>query len=200
MFKAQYLLKHNKVDILFLLEPQISGVTTQKVLNRLNFSYWRRWMRWVGVEEFESCVKNIDDPLFTGEISIRTGGTLILSDDSSIFADFILNQNLVDMGFCGSSFTWKRGISVASRVSKRLNRVLTNLSGHLNWEEAIIKHLCLFLLIIIPFCCVWKASRAALNPGALFASRPPGSTTPSFLALLGSTGFPPLIVVRLWLF
>ncbi|KAL8171444.1 LOW QUALITY PROTEIN: hypothetical protein V2J09_023248 [Rumex salicifolius] len=183
---VRYLLKNNKINI--------SGSTTLRVRNKLNFSKWVRvdvvgrsdgiwflwndsevdqriintnpnfiqacihmggdrctWWRFMDLQrlkegfwkELEDCVKDISDPLFIGgdyncivSLDERQGGSPVLSEDSTI-----RRLNLIDLGFCGSRFTWKRGNSVGSRIEKRLDRVLTNLHGRLAWEEAIVKHL-----------------------------------------------------------
>lgn len=39
----------------------------------------------------------------------RSGGNGSLSPDSLAFGEWINSNLLVDMGFCGNSFTWKRG-------------------------------------------------------------------------------------------
>ncbi|KAL8150617.1 hypothetical protein V2J09_020425, partial [Rumex salicifolius] len=50
----------------------------------------------------------------------------------TVTMDFLLLINrlgLVDMGYVGADFTWKRGTNMAVFISKRLDRVLTNLEG-----------------------------------------------------------------------
>ncbi|KAL8129710.1 hypothetical protein V2J09_018865 [Rumex salicifolius] len=197
----RYLLKHNKIDILAMSEPQISGTQAQKVRDRLNFTHWEKvdavgrsgglWLLWndevtklqimeinkhfihakiwigAGVtnlivlyapptaqrrivfwSDLEKCIRPITEPLFVGgyfntivSLDERQGGPPILSEDSNLFAEWIERLNLIDMGSCGSKFTWKKGVMQVSRKAKRLDRVLTNIQGRLQWEEAVVKHL-----------------------------------------------------------
>ncbi|KAL8138901.1 hypothetical protein V2J09_004902 [Rumex salicifolius] len=45
------------------------------------------------------------------------------------------------LGFSGSRFTWSYGKEMANRVSKHLDRVFTNLSSKIRWEEGHVMHL-----------------------------------------------------------
>ena len=54
----------------------------------------------------------------------RTGGNGQLSPDSLAFGDWINTSSLIDMGFRGNKFTWKRGKTESNFVAKRLDRVL----------------------------------------------------------------------------
>ncbi|KAL8137631.1 hypothetical protein V2J09_003632 [Rumex salicifolius] len=192
---CRHLLTHNKVDVLTLVEPRISGRRADKVCARLNFSESIRvectgfargiWMPW-NVEsiklsvltvhnnfihlgyvhlvvvyappaahrrvqfwaDFEEEVKLISTPLFIGgdfnyilSIEERQGGMKVLSSDTRTFVNWVNNLELIDMGATRSKYTWNRGKSTTTRISKRLDRVFVNLSGRLRWQEAYVQHL-----------------------------------------------------------
>lgn len=42
------------------------------------------------------------------------------------FSDWIFEQNLVDMGFSGSNFTWFKGLNSSTFKGARLDRVFFN--------------------------------------------------------------------------
>ncbi|KAL8162108.1 hypothetical protein V2J09_013597 [Rumex salicifolius] len=71
----------------------------------------------------------------------RQGGSNILSADSIHFGDWIHRNNLIDLGFQGSPFTWARGSEAIGVIQKRLDRVLVNSAGRLCWPEVVIHHL-----------------------------------------------------------
>jgi len=71
----------------------------------------------------------------------RTGGNGQLSPDSLAFGDWINTSSLIDMGFRGNKFTWKRGKTESNFVAKRLDRVLCCAHSCLKWQEAIVTHL-----------------------------------------------------------
>ncbi|KAL8171224.1 LOW QUALITY PROTEIN: hypothetical protein V2J09_023028 [Rumex salicifolius] len=52
------------------------------------------------------------------------GGSSILLADSIYFGDWIHRNNLIDLGFQGSPFTWARGSEAVGLIQKRLDRVL----------------------------------------------------------------------------
>ncbi|KAL8158631.1 LOW QUALITY PROTEIN: hypothetical protein V2J09_000168 [Rumex salicifolius] len=87
----------------------------------------------------------LDNPVFVGgnfnsivRLDERTEGNGRLAPDSLDFDNWINEQSLVDMGFKGSHYTWKRGRSAANFIAKRLDR------AWLKWHEAVVTHL-LFL-------------------------------------------------------
>lgn len=71
----------------------------------------------------------------------RTGGNGQLSPDSLAFGDWINNQSLIDMGFRGNKYTWRRGRVENFFVAKRLDRVLCCPHARLQWQEATVTHL-----------------------------------------------------------
>ncbi|XP_010445958.1 PREDICTED: uncharacterized protein LOC104728708 [Camelina sativa] len=52
--------------------------------------------------------------------------------------------SLIDIGFKGSKFTWRRGREERTYVAKRLDRVLCCANTHLKWQEATVTHLPFF--------------------------------------------------------
>ncbi|KAL8153142.1 hypothetical protein V2J09_010902 [Rumex salicifolius] len=87
-------------------------------------------------------------PLFVGGdfnciISVveRMGGSGQLSPDSHLLTELVSRQDLVDIGYVGSQFTWSQGARGNPVVSKRLNRVFSNVMGRLKWDSTIVKHL-----------------------------------------------------------
>ncbi|ONK68086.1 uncharacterized protein A4U43_C05F7280 [Asparagus officinalis] len=45
------------------------------------------------------------------------------------------------MGFAGQSFTWSRGLTPSTLISKRLDRFLMNLEVCIKWPNASVRHL-----------------------------------------------------------
>ena len=64
------------------------------------------------------------------------GGDGRLYEDSLTFTDWINDMSLIDMGFSGNQFTWKRGKIKSTFVAKRLDRVLCCTHSRLKWQEA----------------------------------------------------------------
>ena len=50
-------------------------------------------------------------------------------------------MSLIDMGFSGNQYTWKRGKTESTFVAQRLDRVLCCAQSRLNWQEARVSHL-----------------------------------------------------------
>ena len=105
----------------------------------------RRSGLWAVLEEV---ISNADGPVFVGgdfntivRLDERTGGNGSLSEDSLMFGDWINNTSLIDMGFSGNQFTWKRGKTENTFVAKRLDRVLCCAHARLKWQEARVSHL-----------------------------------------------------------
>ena len=71
----------------------------------------------------------------------RSGGNGQLSQDSLAFGDWINGQSLIDMGFRGNKYTWRRGKQEQWCVAKRLDRVLCCAQARLTWQEAVVTHL-----------------------------------------------------------
>lgn len=93
-------------------------------------------------------IRNDVGPVFVGgdfntivRLDERSGGNGRLSEDSLTFGDWINNMSLIDMGFGGNQFTWKRGKTESTFVAKRLDRVLCCAQARLKWQEARVSHL-----------------------------------------------------------
>lgn len=59
----------------------------------------------------------------------------------NLFAEWVEEMRLVDLGFIGPKFTWHRGTNTESRRSARLDRGLCNVEWHNQFQNAIVKHL-----------------------------------------------------------
>lgn len=99
-------------------------------------------------EELKSVVRGIDGPFIIGgdfntilRLDERTGGNGRLSPDSLGFGQWINELSLIDMGFKGGNFTWRRGKTESTFVAKRLDRVLCCAQARLKWQEAMVSHL-----------------------------------------------------------
>jgi len=66
--------------------------------------------------------------------AIPLGGVLKTS-----FQEMISETELIDAGFQGPTYTWKRGNSL-----KRLDRVLINLAWRIRFQNALVLHLPFF--------------------------------------------------------
>ena len=98
--------------------------------------------------QLKRVMENIDDPVLVGgdfntilRLDERTGGNGRLSSDSLAFGDWINELALVDMGFRGNTFTWRRGKETSNLVAKRLDRILCNAQARVRWQEAVVSHL-----------------------------------------------------------
>ncbi|KAL8143458.1 LOW QUALITY PROTEIN: hypothetical protein V2J09_016490 [Rumex salicifolius] len=93
-------------------------------------------------DELDRTIASISEPCFIGgdfnvivSLSERQGGFGGLMPDSAVFSDLISRRELIDMGFSGSKFTWRRGPADAPTVSKRLDRCLMNIPARIVWDE-----------------------------------------------------------------
>ncbi|KAL8151704.1 hypothetical protein V2J09_021512, partial [Rumex salicifolius] len=98
--------------------------------------------------ELKTLVHSFSEPVFLGgdfnsivRLDERTGGNGLLSSDSLEFGRWINDLALIDMGFKGGQFTWKRGRTTDNFIAKRLDRVLCDASARLKWHEAVVTHL-----------------------------------------------------------
>lgn len=57
------------------------------------------------------------------------------------FTEWIFNQGLVDLGYFGSRFTWRRGNQKDKFKGARLDRALCNLDWRIRFEGASVEHL-----------------------------------------------------------
>ncbi|KAG7599606.1 Endonuclease/exonuclease/phosphatase superfamily [Arabidopsis suecica] len=98
--------------------------------------------------QLTTVIQNVDGPLIIGgdfntiiRVDERTGGSGRLSTDSLAFGEWCNNLSLIDMGFRGNKFTWRRGKEESTFVAKRLDRILCCPQARLQWQEAIVSHL-----------------------------------------------------------
>ncbi|KAL4346268.1 hypothetical protein GQ457_17G013020 [Hibiscus cannabinus] len=71
-----------------------------------------------------------------GSSDERKGGSLGQSGVCSHFCDFMLNSGLLEMGFNGPQFTWRRGT-----LFQRLDRCLCNRSWYVHFARSEVFHL-----------------------------------------------------------
>jgi len=93
-------------------------------------------------------IRSMDGPVVIGgdfntivRLDERSGGNGRLSSDSLAFGEWINDHSLIDLGFKGNKFTWKRGREERFFVAKRLDRVLCCAHARLKWQEASVLHL-----------------------------------------------------------
>ncbi|CAA7049547.1 unnamed protein product [Microthlaspi erraticum] len=98
--------------------------------------------------QLRDLIQGVSEPIIVGgdfntivRIDERTGGNGRLSPDSLAFGDWINELSLIDMGFKGNQYTWKRGKEERFFVAKRLDRVLCCAQSRLKWQEATVTHL-----------------------------------------------------------
>ena len=99
-------------------------------------------------EELRELILGLEEPLIIGGdfntivwVDEWIGGNGRLSPDSLAFGDWINGLSLIDMGFKGGKFTWKRGLVESTFVAKRLDRVFCCANARLKWQEAVVTHL-----------------------------------------------------------
>lgn len=99
-------------------------------------------------EKLNEVLQGLEGPIIIGgdfntivRLDERTGGNGRLSTDSLAFGEWINRLQLIDMGFQGCKYTWKRGRSEENFVAKRLDRVLCCAHARLKWQEATVTHL-----------------------------------------------------------
>ncbi|KAG7579838.1 Ribonuclease H domain [Arabidopsis thaliana x Arabidopsis arenosa] len=101
--------------------------------------------------KLRTIIQGIDGPMMIGgdfntivRLDERMGGNGQLSSDSLEFGDWINEMALIDMGFRGNKFTWRRGRVEQTCVAKRLDRVMCCAQTRLRWQEAVVSHLPFF--------------------------------------------------------
>ncbi|KAG7579199.1 hypothetical protein ISN45_Aa03g033600 [Arabidopsis thaliana x Arabidopsis arenosa] len=99
-------------------------------------------------EQLHNTLQGVDSPVIVGgdfntivRVDERAGGSGRLSADSLKFGDWINAESLIDMGFKGNKFTWRRGKVQQNFVAKRLDRILCCPHARLKWQEATVSHL-----------------------------------------------------------
>lgn len=99
-------------------------------------------------DQLREVVDGVDGPLVMGgdfntivRLDKREGGNGRLLTDSVAFGEWIQDLSLIDMGFHGNKYTWRRGRFENTFVAKRLDRVLCCAHARLKWQEANVTHL-----------------------------------------------------------
>ncbi|XP_010424030.1 PREDICTED: uncharacterized protein LOC104709061 [Camelina sativa] len=99
-------------------------------------------------EKLSGIIEGLDEPVLIGgdfntivRLDEQSGGNGRLSSDSLAFGDWINNLSLIDLGFSGNQFTWKRRRTEGNFVAKRLDRVLCCPQLRLRWQDACVTHL-----------------------------------------------------------
>lgn len=57
------------------------------------------------------------------------------------FAEWIFYNGLIDLGYSGPRFTWRRGAHAASYKGARLDRALSNMDWRVRFKDASVEHL-----------------------------------------------------------
>ncbi|CAA7042518.1 unnamed protein product [Microthlaspi erraticum] len=98
--------------------------------------------------QLRDLIRQVHEPLIIGgdfntivRVDERTGGNGRLSPDSLEFGSWINEMSLIDMGFRGNRFTWKRGREARFFVAKRLDRIMCCAQARLKWQDATVTHL-----------------------------------------------------------
>ncbi|KAL8151698.1 hypothetical protein V2J09_021506 [Rumex salicifolius] len=145
---CRYLIRNNHIDILALMETHVSWQTVNMVINihghyihslvqigedRLHLNFW-------DVVALE--IKDITEHMFIGgnfncilSMDERQGGSGRVSVDSDRFLDWVNELELIDMGFMGPRFTWRRGDlirwnrNVFGNTHKRKSHLLARIEG-----------------------------------------------------------------------
>ncbi|KAL8143099.1 LOW QUALITY PROTEIN: hypothetical protein V2J09_016131 [Rumex salicifolius] len=136
---CRHLLKHYPVDILAILELEISGLCAQMVCDKLPFTICVRvevvgfggglWMCWNEAD--------VELAIVTRHESFNH----VTLDSSSTRTHLIVVIGTRRLGFVGPKFTWNRRTTLNIHVAKHLDRFFTNVQGQLRWSEAIVRHL-----------------------------------------------------------
>lgn len=99
-------------------------------------------------EVLENLMSELAEPIVIGgdfnvirSMEERQGGSGRLSRECVEFRKWLENRQLVDLGYHGTCFTWRRGNDINTRISKRLDRVCVSLLGRARWQEASVHHL-----------------------------------------------------------
>lgn len=90
-------------------------------------------------------IQTVDDPLIIGGdfntiiwFAKRIGSNGRLSPDSLAFGEWMNDLSLIDMGFRGNKFTWRRTRVESVYVAKKLDKVLCCAQTRLRWQEASV--------------------------------------------------------------
>uniref|UniRef100_A0A2N9IC90 Reverse transcriptase domain-containing protein n=1 Tax=Fagus sylvatica TaxID=28930 RepID=A0A2N9IC90_FAGSY len=86
---------------------------------------------WICVGDF-NCIK---------EQSEKAGGKPFASSSNSELGGFLFDCNLIDLGFCGNSFTWSNKRKGRANIKERLDRAMANVGWRSLFPRASVRHL-----------------------------------------------------------
>ncbi|XP_010484806.1 PREDICTED: uncharacterized protein LOC104763089 [Camelina sativa] len=99
-------------------------------------------------EVLSQSIHGVEEPVIMGgdfntivRLDERTGGNGRLSPDSLSFGEWINANSLIDMGFKGNRYNWRRGRVAETFIAKLLDRILCCPQARLKWQEAVVSHL-----------------------------------------------------------
>ncbi|KAJ6729976.1 hypothetical protein OIU85_020844 [Salix viminalis] len=144
------------IDVFAVLEPRISGSKALNVATNLGFSHYHIvdatgfsggvWIRESLWTYFDGLAKASNLPwLVMGDFndiscaSEKCGGNF--DSGGSAFVDWISRNQLIDLGFSGSKFTWCNKRNAEGIIWKRIDRGLSNIAWRLMFPEAHLSHL-----------------------------------------------------------
>ncbi|KAL4366196.1 hypothetical protein GQ457_05G015820 [Hibiscus cannabinus] len=154
------LMKKQVPDIVVMMEPRVSGVRADRFIRKSGFEFSYRYgaIHFFGTFVYASPSaqhrKDLWDQLLAlnpragvpwvvgGDLNVissseeRLGGSQRRSGICCRFNDFLFASGLMDMGYSGPKFTWRRG-----NLSQRLNRCLSNFEWVSTFPSSEIIHL-----------------------------------------------------------
>ncbi|XVF35202.1 hypothetical protein REPUB_Repub18cG0125100 [Reevesia pubescens] len=145
------LIRVNKVDLLIIVEPRVSGNTADKVIRELQFDsftkvdavgfsggLWILWknsigsvLPWVLLGDFNQVGANAE----------KQGDLPENRRNMEAFLEVFASRNLIDLRAKGTRFTWSNKHKDRSLILKRLDRALCNLAWRHYFSEAYVCNL-----------------------------------------------------------
>ncbi|KAL4297736.1 hypothetical protein GQ457_12G008990 [Hibiscus cannabinus] len=143
------LVRRQKPDIVVIMEPRISGREADRFIHRSGFEFSYRveangfsggiWVLWRGTINVQvlavsnQCIHafcsagSASSWVLGGDLNVigtvleRSGGSSRRLGVCSLFSDFMFDSGLIDLGYNGPQYTWRRG-----NLFQRLDRCLCN--------------------------------------------------------------------------
>ncbi|KAL4364157.1 hypothetical protein GQ457_04G008120 [Hibiscus cannabinus] len=140
-------------DIVAIFEPRISGRAADGFIRKSGFEFSFRveargfsggiWVLWKGSVKLRALEPEQGIPwVLGGDLNVignsceRRGGSERRSGVCPLFGEFLFETGLLDMGFHGPQFTWRRG-----NLFQRLDRCLCNKSWYDSFSMSEVFHL-----------------------------------------------------------